>query len=614
MAIYHLSAQVISRGKGKSCVAAAAYRSGEKILDERTGKIHDYTRKAGVGYKEILAPDQVPDWAVDRQQLWNQVEAAEKRKDAQTAREINIALPKELSFEENIELARTYVNDNFVRHGMIADLAIHMNDLDNPHAHVMLTTREITIDGFGKKNRDWNKTDFLKSWREQWQEYTNEALRKARADERIDHRSFKDRGIEQVPTVHEGPVARAMEEKGIKTERGEWNREVKEINQKIKELTEAQVIEMKKYEELKKELQAEKDKWRFFQPAEKKAVLLAKDTLGRYADMPGVRQSISELKQVIEDLGKQKQAINGAERPYETAEYLLNRIDSCRDEINQMSIKDRLFGKGKMQYKHARDYIETAQKELRSLGFTDRSDLNTKWPEFKENKEAQINEITRNIAEIEESITIFKGAEEAFTMAERRKAALEYRHDTDPKSFINLTYEEAKSINDLNKEAGRVLPLDEIQELAGKGKLILEDKLRLERAGEVLNKYDIMQSQLKRLEAPMEKAKRLVIQNAQGEYRELLGRASDIQGTLRLNMVSDRTDFNRQVQSNNEAMKQFSMFTEQGFLKVLDVVNKAAQAAGRVQYVNRVRERELAEDREHGKRKHRGNRGYEYER
>jgi len=159
-----------------------------------------------------------------------------------------------------------------------------------------------------------------------------------------------------------------------------------------------------------------------------------------------------------------------------------------------------------------------------------------------------------------------------------------------------------------------VLPLDEIQELAGKGKLLSDDKLRLERTGEVLNEYDIIQGQLKRLEAPMEKARRLVSQNAQGEYRELLGRASDIQGTLRVNMVSDRTDFNRQVQSNNEAMNQFSMFTGQGFLKVLDVVNKAAQAAGRVQYANRVRERELEENREHKKHKHHGNRGYEYER
>jgi len=155
MAIYHLSGSIISRSQGRSCVAASAYRAGGKIIDERTGLTHDFEKKEGdVAHKEILLPKGAPAWMGERARLWNHVEAVEKRKDAQLAREFTISLPKELTEQQNIALARQFVQQQFVDKGMVADVCVHRgHGNDQPHAHVMLSLREITAEGFGKKNR-----------------------------------------------------------------------------------------------------------------------------------------------------------------------------------------------------------------------------------------------------------------------------------------------------------------------------------------------------------------------------------------------------------------------------------------------------------------------------
>jgi len=194
VAIYHLSAKVISRAKGQSVVAAAAYRASESLEDERYGVTHDYTRKEGVEHSEILLPDGAPGWMADRQRLWNRVEATERRKDAQLARELEIGLPLELTHEENVELVRDYVRQNFVARGMVVDLSVHEDDPNNPHAHVLLTMREVTAEGFGRKVRSWNaKADLLKS-REAWAESANEHLARAGHAIRIDHRTLEAQG------------------------------------------------------------------------------------------------------------------------------------------------------------------------------------------------------------------------------------------------------------------------------------------------------------------------------------------------------------------------------------------------------------------------------------
>ncbi|WP_445497084.1 MobQ family relaxase [Photorhabdus sp. SF281] len=198
MAIFHMNAQTITRSKGHSSVAAAAYRHGEKLTDEHTGEIHDYSKKKGVSDSVILIPDDADQRFLKAEYLWNAIEKSEKRKDAQLAREFNIALPSEMSDEQKKALAIDFCNENFVKNGMIADIAFHKLDSDNPHFHVMLTTRRLTPDGagFGQKERKWNDKDQLEQWRKGWADTTNEHLQRAGIDVRIDHRSLKDQKTE----------------------------------------------------------------------------------------------------------------------------------------------------------------------------------------------------------------------------------------------------------------------------------------------------------------------------------------------------------------------------------------------------------------------------------
>ena len=220
MAIYHLSAKIISRSEGKSATAASAYRSGSVIHDRNTGEIHDYTRKGGVDHSEIIAPEGAPDWATNREDLWNAVESIEKRKDAQVCREIELAIPVELSDDQKKSLVIDFVKQTFVDAGMVADVAFHKLDSGNPHAHILLTTREIGPDGFGGKNRDWNQKPLLESWRKGWEEAANKALESEGHESRIDHRSLKDQGIDRDPTTHLGPEATGYERRtGEKSEK-----------------------------------------------------------------------------------------------------------------------------------------------------------------------------------------------------------------------------------------------------------------------------------------------------------------------------------------------------------------------------------------------------------
>ncbi|HGP1011967.1 TPA: MobQ family relaxase [Klebsiella pneumoniae] len=198
MAIFHMSAQTISRSKGHSSVAAAAYRHGEKLTDEHTGEIHDYSKKKGISDSVILIPEGADQRFLKPEYLWNTIEKNEKRKDAQLAREFNIALPVEMTDEQKKALAIDFCNENFVKNGMIADIAFHKLDSDNPHFHVMLTTRSLTPDGsgFGQKVREWNSKEQLEGWRKSWADTANEHMQRTGIDARIDHRSLKDQKAE----------------------------------------------------------------------------------------------------------------------------------------------------------------------------------------------------------------------------------------------------------------------------------------------------------------------------------------------------------------------------------------------------------------------------------
>ena len=283
MAIFHLSAKIISRGKGQSAIASAAYRSGNKLHDERYDETQDYTNKRFIEHSEIQLPENAPAKYQDRETLWNSVEKAEKAKNSQLAREIEIALPRELTPEQRIKLVHDYVQKTFVDKGMVADWSIHNPQPDkdnpkkpaNPHAHIMLTLRSLRSNGswapkktshyeldengqkvpvidpetgkqkLGAKNQkiwkrvitptnDWNNPKNVEKWRAEWAKTCNKYLA---PDHQIDHRSYKRQGKKQIPTIHEGYVARKMEREAAgSSERASFNQIVKYINNELKSL------------------------------------------------------------------------------------------------------------------------------------------------------------------------------------------------------------------------------------------------------------------------------------------------------------------------------------------------------------------------------------------
>lgn len=309
MAIYHLEAKVVSRGSGRSAVAASAYQSCSHMYNEYDGVQHDYTQKHGLIYEQIFLPPAAPQEWRDRERLWNAVEAAETAKDSRLARQIIVALPVELDKTAWVELLTRYIQADFVSQGMCADVSIHDTGDGNPHAHLMLTIRPLNPDGtwqqktekeylcirygeekgftsgefliaqhdgwekqyqyragkekiylplsaaetqglerlskhpkatrFGRQNpicAVWNSEERLVEWRKAWADETNHVLAERGVADRINHRSHAERGFDELPTIHEGVSARAMEKRGIAADRCEWNREIKAGNRMLREL------------------------------------------------------------------------------------------------------------------------------------------------------------------------------------------------------------------------------------------------------------------------------------------------------------------------------------------------------------------------------------------
>ena len=249
MAIFHMSFSNISAGKGRSAIASAAYRSGEKLFDDKEGRNYFYARTV-MPESFILTPQNAPEWASDREQLWNEVEKKDRKSNSRYAKEFNVALPVELNEDEQKELLKKYVQENFVDQGMVADVAIHRDNPDNPHAHVMLTNRPFNPDGtWGLKSKrenildengnkiytgnsrfpksrkvwlvDWDKKEKINQWRHNWAVSVNQVLEQKNIPDRISEKSFADQDIDEVATQHEGINSKRHERK-------EFNQQVKE--------------------------------------------------------------------------------------------------------------------------------------------------------------------------------------------------------------------------------------------------------------------------------------------------------------------------------------------------------------------------------------------------
>ena len=278
MAIYHMQAKVVSRGSGRSAVAASAYMSCSRMYNDYDGIQHDYTRKHGLIYQEVMLPPMAPSEWNDREQLWNAVEETEKTKDSRLAREFVVALPVELDKDSNISLLQDFIKKNFVDMGMCADFAIHDTDGHNPHAHILLTVRPLNENGtwqyktekeylcikdgeekgyeridkhpkssrYGRQNpisEQWNSDEQLCIWRANWTDAVNKMLARNQINATIDHRSFADQGITEQSTIHEGYIAQNMEKKGMIADRCEINRQIRADNKMLRELK-AKVIKL----------------------------------------------------------------------------------------------------------------------------------------------------------------------------------------------------------------------------------------------------------------------------------------------------------------------------------------------------------------------------------
>lgn len=257
MAIYHCSIKPVSRGAGRSGTAAAAYRAGVCLEDKRTGEIHDYTRRTGVEHSEIIIPAGVK--AINRENMWNDAEAAERRKDARVGREFELALPTELTKDKRRELTVEFAKSLVNKYGVGADVAIHepnrKGDQRNHHAHILITTRKITSKGMGEKTSLEREDKALKAQgqatgreqiialRAQWARLVNHYLEQAGYQEKVNHKSFVAQGVEHQPTIHLGPTVTAMERRGELTERGDINRGVMKERINQAELSQAEKIQ-----------------------------------------------------------------------------------------------------------------------------------------------------------------------------------------------------------------------------------------------------------------------------------------------------------------------------------------------------------------------------------
>ena len=441
MAIYYAKVNIISRGKGRSAVAAAAYRSGERIRNNYDGVLHNYTRKSGVVYAQILLPKNAPSRFADRGTLWNEVEAGE-RKNGRLAREVVLALPREFGQEEQKEAVAEYCQ-TFTAMGMIADYAIHDNGDGNPHAHIMLTDRPLTADGFAKKkNRDWNKEELVEEWRAAWAEICNKRLPQQK---KIDHRSYERRGYKEWSAyVHEGVAARQIEKRGGVSYRCEMNRRIRADRREMRQIiTERQrLIEAKKQQEQQrreaeaarlKALEEERQKKIAAQDAlEARIRRLESEVIVRYGaeDKNAYRGILdserAELEKADKEIAAEKANVAKMEEEVRAATEETEGVQREIDKMNRAwwGLKKH-FRYVKLNLDEIREREETAKKELQEA----------------ERKlsaaEHRRTLIRRNIADRQERERVQRGIEATKANAKERLSLQYWKYDLTEQIFLS---------------------------------------------------------------------------------------------------------------------------------------------------------------------------------
>ncbi|MEH7089126.1 MobQ family relaxase [Priestia megaterium] len=587
MAIYHLSMQIISRSKGQSAVAAAAYRSGEKLHDERTDEQKFYARHVQPETM-ILTPSHAPEWMKNRNRLWNEVEKVEKRKDSQLARELNIALPIELNHNQQKELIQSFVQNEFVAKGMVADIAIHRDDANNPHAHIMLTMRNVDQDGFGKKNRDWN-ADFANakennrgyvknsegclSIREQWANYANQALEQVQSKERITHLSHENSGLEVLPTIHLGHVAHDMEKKGKQSKRGEINRERQEYNQAVIDL---QAYRRQKEAHVKKMKEKEKQ-FSFSTDIEKTYIQKAASILNQKAI------SLDDISKRQEELRKISDRHDPIERHFHVQQQQFLNVSNYYDRVRDLSreIKQneekveelkgslnpfKLKENNMMKRRHldkisdlesnkssSESSIETYKESLR---FSNEEEFYERYKEFSEQKENRLYQIKYEKQQIQVETKVLLQAEEAIKTAKIREVSSHYPDLKTAGKY--LSYENALKLEkhiDMAKKTPVTLEViekaiknqqDDLYELKKDLKIFQTEKDHLNNIQRQVTSLEKAEKELDTLSnSPSETAKRLVSKKARQHYEELQHEANHYRDNLKEKGYKGPEDLNK---------------------------------------------------------------------
>lgn len=450
MAIFHLSVNTISRGKGQCAVAMAAYRSGEKLEDERTGEKKFYQRNVQP-QNHILAPANAPDWALDRNRLWNTVELFEKRKDARLGRHIDVALPVEFSREQQERVLKEYCQREFVDRGMVADIAIHRDDPENPHAHVMLTDRSLDPNGFAeKKNPEWNRKEMVESWREQWAVSVNQEFKRLDLPDRIDHRSLKDQGIDRLPTVHEGPTVRQMENRGVETDRGDMNRQVQEHN--------ATVLYFNKYKREKEALQRNLQQ----HPEERRVLKEGERIIGQPVRMDTIQEGMNQLLEKEQGLRQQEQRLRDSMKPFVLGAQYFNQLEVWGADLKGSNGLSRLFDKeSRVKHKLLDEKVSETKMKLLKLGFKDQEQFKDRENKVLDYNNQQMGNIRNEQHQIDLARSVLQHSEK---LLERREIDTVVTQYPTWKEAPHLYYPEAKNINDLNKHMGRVMEPEQIQQ------------------------------------------------------------------------------------------------------------------------------------------------------
>lgn len=575
MAIYSFHIEAISRGNagnkiaksGKSIVAMAAYRSGERLADERTGIIYDYSEKQGVVHAEIMAPENASAWVYKRELLWNEVEKVEIRANANLGRQVVMALPKELNREQQIELIREYLKNNFVDKGMVVDFAIHDKGDNNPHCHALITRRELNKNSFGEVRKEWVGGDFkgrvseerkaiINELRSSWAEYANRSLERSGYSERIDHRSYKDQGVDKVAQIHLGPNVKALQDKGIHTERAAIYNEIKEVNSRVEELKREKVVVLNQYRAAKAEDRKLNGYWKDFTPEEKAKVIQAKDVLKKYATFENIEKGYGFVDQKIQFWNGLEEKLSRKMLPFHNVATTINRLQDSREQYKESP----LFSKERQELKEQiikleSDFQKGIERLQKYVDYGIRNESSFEKVYSKMMKEAALKQ--ENYQKSKKSWIdkreILDNAKAAIKEVECKKFIKDYPQYAEYQYFNKsrdfLSSNDAYLINDLNRMAGKKLSLEEIRAYGDKANSIIEETKRLDRVKSALNDYDRLIKEKQKLEGNLSQIKRLFSQESKKEYEQVLLKLDRVKETLKNNKVVDREDYQKQTEN-----------------------------------------------------------------